>query len=849
MAPFPCRHVLICLTFIIASALHLFAEQPRKRINFNTGWKFALGTRSDSPEESGFDDSEWEDVNIPHTLKMATAYLDSLDYKVETNLQYTFNRDVGWYRKHFTIDGMEDGKKMFLEFEGVMQVSEVWLNGSFIGKHEMCGYIPFIFDITDEVLVGEENVIAVRVDNNRNGTTPPDKSPDKVWSTGFDGFDFILFGGIYRDVYLHVTGDVYIQENYVGKEAGIRITFPEISSASATVRIETAVRNDRAEAVEILITADVFDPGGKLVVFGSTRDTVPAQSSAMSVIIPPAILSPELWSPEHPSLYTVEIRVSGNSALLDEKRTRIGLRWTEWSTTTGFSLNGEQYKLVGVNRHQAWPFVGDAVPNTVHYREAKQIKSIGANWIRLCHYPHDPAFLDAMDELGIMGLAEGPTWARSGSDPEWKRNLDTTWRQMIRRDRNRPSIIIWAANINHQGCAEWIRDLDHEEDPTRPAGQCDVNTDMCFWGSAKGDGNLCIEHTGHKYETARHDSEQRLVEHARRHWTMTNLSRANDENAGVAGWIMYDYNSFHNPPDRSNIVIHGIADLYRIPKFAFYWYRSELTEDPMVKIASYWNSDSPDDIVVFSNCEEIELSVNGKSKGRKTPSTADNASHLWHPPFEFSNVVFEPGTLTADCYIGNAHVLSETIRTPEAPVGLVLKTDADTLLANGSDFARITAHVVDRNGTVVADAENPITWTVTGAGRQVGDNPIKAVRGKIITLAQTMLEPGSMTVTAASDGLVGASITLTIIGDVTALDEPGRKSFSGCSVEGSFVRALMAVNGRNIILPSLPEWAEYMEIYDLKGKLLLKRSARDLRSVAVSELDDGGGIYLVRAVR
>ncbi len=521
--------------------------------------------------------------------------------------------------------------------------------------------------------------------------------------------------------------------------------------------------------------------------------------------------------------------------------------------------------------------MGGAIPNTVHRREARQIKSHGFNWIRLSHYPHDPDFLDALDELGIMALEEGPTWA-AGAAPyiktnnaAWYSNLQTAFRKEIRRDINHPSIIVWQAAINHGGCDATLHPAAHEEDSTRYIGQCTstglgVGCPMCFTGydpfsapSIPTGGALCIEHTGHTFATARfftttYTNELRLFQHSRRHWEEVGLARATPSNAGLAAWAGYDYNSFHNTgisgssTDR-NIVFHGLFDLFRIPKFAAYWYKSELTTPPMVFIANYWMATSPHDTIpVFSNCEQVELIVNGVSQGVRSPAR-DNQylNALVHPPFLFTNITWAAGTVIALGRNGGVVVARDTVRTPGAATKLRVETDPDTILADGADFARVIVSVCDANGTVIPTASNSISMTASGAGTIISENPIDADAGKIIFLARGNLTGGTMTVTANSGTLTPASGTLYVTQPVSATRE-GSPLKSAAAVISLQPPLVLKFAGNNY---NVPAWAygkyNTIEIYNVQGKLLVRTSPKNRHMIKLSAWKRSeGGVFVIR---
>lgn len=821
----------------------------RKRINMDVGWKFFLGTPSGSPETAGFNDASWTSVSIPHTLQVVSAHLDN---NTDDCNQTTFIRTIGWYRKHITVPAAWQGRKLFLEFEGAMEVTDVWVNGTRLGQHATSGYDPFHFDITSAVAFGADNVLAVKVDNTRHADSPPDGTC----------MDYILFGGLYRDVFLHVTDNLHVDFPWQSTVSGVTITTPTISTSSATVQVRTNVKNDGTAAQNATLVTTILDANNLVVTSMTNTQQIAAGGSYTFTQTSSAIASPHLWSPSSPYRYKVytSVRTGSTPASgVDGILTPYGMRWVQFNTSSGFYINGQSLKLVGTNRHQSWPWVGYALPNSVHQREAAQIKSIGANWIRLSHYPHDPAFLDAMDSLGIFGLEEGPTWMDNGGTA-WFNNVVLAFRNMIRRDRNHACLIIWNSCINHQGCSTPLRDAATAEDPTRATGQCGVPCPMCFgYPSVTGNGGVCIEHTGHTFPTHRYDGEQRLINHSLKHAGMTNSARSTASCSGVAGWCMYDYNTNFN--DEARIVYHGITDLFRIPKFAYYWHQSEMTTTPMVFIASYWTSTSPANVTVFSNCDSVELFVNNVSKGTRAPTrSADNSTtdgalytdRLLHPPFIFSNPGFQSGELRAVGRISRVVRAADTVRTPGAAASIRLTLDPATLVADGVDFGRIIASVVDNNGTVVPTASNSIRFSLSGPGELIGENPINAQGGMIINLIKAGLATGTATITATSGSLTSNVATVTYVArpsDTIPILPVG----VAYGVRGTpFVRSLsthvcMVVDGHLRIPPSLLAQAKIVRIYDLSGHLLEKTKVLNKAGLIIDKKKiRGSGLFLVK---
>ena len=743
------KKLLAC--FILLSSIATALAGGRSIININPAWKFHLGDPNAKFEAPGFNDSAWEDVALPHTLKEVSLDLDKCK---DDNRQLTFHRLVGYYRKTLMLPNKDPNRNYFLEFQGAMQTLELWVNGKHIGKYEVSGYDSFHYDVTD-VLKAGKNVIAIKVDNRVNDVTPPDgKSKSK---------DFILFGGLYRDVFLVITGKIYVNFPWEAHDAGVRITFPKVSESASSVQIATTIKNSLRQTKSVLVETQIKDATGNVVATLKKKTSVAGGKTA-TVTQDFKNLKLKLWSPDSPVLYTATSTVVADGKVTDLVNTRFGVRSIKFTKDQGFFLNGKHVKLEGSNRHQTLPFIGNAVPNSLHRRDVEIIKNCGMNWIRASHYPHDPDFLDACDELGVMVLEEGPTWMR-GSNEAWMNNLYKAFTSMIRRDRNHPSIIVWNACINHSGLEKRLGEICKEED-YRPTGAEMPRTPMDFrHGTVSGDGALTIEYTGHTYPRGRGllqvdenggvDGEWQV---AKRHWEHVNASYLKKDNAGMAVWCMFDYNTFHNENEQG-MVWHGVCDLTRIPKHSYFWYTAELTKKPMAYIINYRKGK----VCIFSNCDEIELFENTgsgfKSLGKKKPM---EGFVLNSPPFDFDvspNIL----ALKAVGFNKGKKVTETDWLRPGLPKAIRLKADSKTIIADGSDLTRIVATVVDAKGTPVKSLASEIYFNVQGKGTIVGDNPAQIRGGKAVVYVRSHYTLGDLTITAGSPELKSAQTSVTCV--------------------------------------------------------------------------------------
>jgi beta-galactosidase len=764
------KHIILSVLVLLVQQL-AFAVEGHLTININPVWRFYLGVPKGEPSTIKYDDSQWDIVSLPHSHKLFSASIEGF---VE------HGRTIGWYRRNIEVPEGWLGKRLFLEFRGAMQATTLWLNGKKVGNYAVSGYDSFDFDITLFVKEGQ-NLIAVCVDNRVNPEIPPDGQTT----------DYIQYGGLYRDVFLHVTDPVHLTFPWEARKAGVRLTLPEISEQEAFVQAESTVRNDSQQTRKCVVVIEILDREGKIVKTMQQEQEIPAGADSTILQKSESIANPHLWSPDDPYLYKVVTIVREGDRELDRLETSLGLRWVKFDKKQGFFLNGKHIKLIGANYHQTWPFIGNAVPDALQRRDVEQMKAMGVNWVRLSHYPHNPAFLDSLDELGLMALEEPPTWMEPGSG-KWMDNLEASFRSMIRRDRNHPCVIIWSPCINHHRGDSRLVQAAVEEDPTRDRGGDTVITTMDFRHLVvAGSGAIAIEHTGHTFPAERgsrdmtfhpgntatnyvYHTMNREYEQAKRHLEQINSGYLNNANCGLAVWCMYDYNTLHNP-DEPGLVWHGVCDLFRIPKFSYWWHQSELTPGPMAYIVRV----DITNVTVFSNCERVRLWENSGQGYREVatqkPETSFSTSRgmqinyaLHHPPFRFL-VLSNATSLKAEGLIGDAVKSSYEWKQFGAPVALTLEADRSTITADGADLSRVVVTAVDANGTPVDNCDVPVTFSIEGLGQLVGENPARLRSGKMIVLVQSAFVSSNITISAKTKDLREAKSTIktqTVSADV-----------------------------------------------------------------------------------
>lgn len=725
----------------------------RSVFDLNRDWRYHRGEVNGDASRVDLDDASWERVALPHTYELASINLNDSE---DDASQPTFHRDVGWYRR--TLPALETaGRRVFLEFEGAHQVTDVWVNGRHVGQHATGGYTPFHFDITGHLREGNENHVTLRLDNRPNPEVPPDGHTR----------DYVLFGGLYRDVRLVVTDELHVTFPWEARDTGVRITTPSVSGQNATVTVETNVRNEGPADRTCQVVTLVADADGVVVERLATEVTVPPGRSERVVQTGGVREGLRLWSCDSPYLYRVHTLLVESGRPVDHVVNPLGFRWFELRPEVGFVLNGEPVELIGANRHQQYPYVGDAVPNNLHRGDAVKMKRAGLNVVRLAHYPHDDAFLNACDELGLLVCEEAPTWIEFGP-PLWQDRLEQAQRVMIRNHRNHPCVWGWAGGINHRGPVPRLHYAAKEEDPTRitmsnstlwtgptHSGVTDLYSVMDYRGAKVPPGGFLfgMEHSG-SLDAKR---QQRLV----------SLYRSDPRRIGLTLWSAHDGPSFKKRGERyPNLSRWNAAlwDAFRTPKPAYDWYRSELTDEPMVHLPDE-RAQSEGSVTVFSNCDEVALVVDGQETERRGPSVNDSTGRLRSPPFVFP-VAGEPTEVTAVGYRDGREAARHTTRRPGKPHHLEVEFDLDGFggAADGSSLLMAYARVCDERGTVVPVETPPVRFELSGPGRIVGDerigaNPVVWERGVAPVMVRVGTEAGELRLTATAPGLAAGTTT------------------------------------------------------------------------------------------
>ncbi|MFN8528794.1 MAG: glycoside hydrolase family 2 TIM barrel-domain containing protein [Anaerolineae bacterium] len=713
---------------------------------FTQNWQFAPFS---APLDA--DDKAFQPITLPHTNKLFSRI--SVD-----NAEYQF---VSTYRKRFTLDEDVSGRCVFVDFEGAMLVSTVYLNGVLIGTHKG-GFTPFSFEITPHLVSGE-NVLTVYVDSTEDPSVPP-----------YGGtVDFLTFGGIYREVSLRMVDPCHLVS-----------VFPRPTNVLSAPRLDC----------DIQLSAVPENASLELKLESADGHTIAAQTQPISTVAFSTTLADlsgiSLWSLEKPTLYTLRASLVRNGQVYDEQVVRFGFREAAFRDD-GFYLNGQPLKLRGLNRHQTYPYLGAAAPQHLQELDADILKhELGCTIVRTSHYPQSPHFLNRCDEIGLLVFEELPGWHAIG-DPPWKALALRDLQAMILRDRHHPSVILWGARINespddHEFYTQ-TNALAHQLDPTRQTGGVrdfieserleDVFTLNDFRPGLQAPRvrpHLVTEFAGHMFPTKTWDHEERRIEHALHHANKMNLQWGHPDVAGGIGWCAFDYHTHKEFGSGDRICYHGVMDIYRLPKMAAHFYRSQ--KSPLDEIVLYaatnWTMGDRDKggnnpLIVFSNCDEIEVFIGDVYQGRFQPDRT-TYPYLEHPPFVIrAPEPYNPwGTPFHDLWvrgmIAGEVVAEHRIDSAHIPHTLRMTASKLTLNADGIDAARIAVQVVDRYNNVLPYQMRVVQLSIEGDAALIGQNPLVLMGGQAAVFIKSRHSSGVVNVFACSEGLPTATLSFNL---------------------------------------------------------------------------------------
>jgi beta-galactosidase len=803
---------LSCVSALLFPAA-LFAA-PERHVRFNDDWRFLKG-EAPGAERPDFADSSWRKLTLPHDWAIEGPF----DKQYNPNTGGLPVSGTGWYRKHFKIPASEKGRLVSVEFDGAMSNTRVWLNGTEVGFRPY-GYSSFEIDLTPQLRWGEENVLAVRLTPEANASR---------WYPG---------AGIYRNVWLTITDPVHVAH------WGTYVTTPEVKPDRSTVSIVTSVENRTPAAVSIRLETAIVDATGATVSRTGSDASVPANGK-QDVAQKLEVANPRLWDIDHPDLYQAITEVKQGDRVLDRYVTPFGIRTIEFNNEKGFLLNGRYLKIHGVCNHHDLGALGAAVNTRALERQLEIMRSMGVNAIRTSHNPPAPELLDLADRMGFLVMDESfDMWripkVKNGLSKFFDEWHERDLRDMIHRDRNHPSVFMWSIGneIPEQrkpeggALAHQLTEICHQEDRTRPTTSAFDQPD----GAIRNELAANVDVPGFNYEPMRYaefqkghpawaiygsETESCVSSRGVYHLPMKLESKTPDlqvssydieappwaycpdveftyqeQSRSVMGefvWTGFDYLGEPTPygsvkdwPSRSSYF--GIVDLAGFAKDRFYIYKSYWTSVPTVHVFPHWNWSGHEGekipVMVYTNAQEVELFLNGKSLGRKklgvdtfempvnkkvskTGVLTSRFRLVWEVPYQ-------AGELRAVGYRDGKEYATDTVKTAGAPARIVLAPDRKSIRSGGDDLSFVTVRIEDKDGNLCPLADNLVRFKLAGPGSVAGvDNgnaasvePFqadyrKAFSGMALLIVRSG-EVGQVRVTASSDGLPAAETTISV---------------------------------------------------------------------------------------
>jgi beta-galactosidase len=733
------------ITFIIILLCCLVntrgSAQSVGRENFDANWKFHLGDLPHA-EQSSFDDQKWRNLNLPHDWSIEGSFRPDNPSGHQGGL---LPGGIGWYRKSFSLSGIKE-KKYFIVIDGAYKNSTVYINGRLLGLRPY-GYATFQYDMTPYVQEGE-NVLAVKVDNS--------KQPDSRWYTG---------AGIYRHVWLDTSSPVYVSQ------WGTFVTTPKVSSKEAIVNVVTTIANDTKELTNLKIVSSIIDNTGKEVASQSqSGKATPDSKLELNTTI--KITTPKLWDVENPNLYKLVTSVYQGKVLKDTYITDFGVRTLVFRADSGFFLNGKNTKILGVCNHHDLGSLGAALNDRALERQLELLKSMGCNAIRCSHNLMAPELLELCDKMGFLVMDETFDSWYIGKDaaPFGFQNYFKEWHEreitdMVLRDRNHPSVILWSigneikeqwfpGSTNGGEIARELVSIVKKNDPTRyTTSAFNFIRDAEKKGMTAAVGVVGFNYSIDAYDEIKQkhpdwfyiasETTSQFDSRGVYHFTLDTLvktfpdcqtSAFDDAGGGTTHeeawlavkerpymsgmyiWTGFDYMGEPAPYEKVAVSSYfGIFDLCGFPKDAFYFYQSQWKKDPMVHLLPHWNWKEGQiiDVVAYTNCDEVKLYLNNQPLETKNFSATKKLSLRWKVPFT-------AGTLKAEGYKNGKLVATDIIKTAGEASKIELKADRTTIQADGKDLSYITVKITDEKGTLEPNADNLVHFEISGEGKIVG---------------------------------------------------------------------------------------------------------------------------------
>jgi beta-galactosidase len=796
----------LLLTFITVGFSTIgFAQQGRTIADFDKGWRFHLGDVSNA-EKLATADKSWRILNLPHDWSIEGQFSKDNPATPEGG---ALPGGIGWYRKTFTVPASSKSKKLYVDFDGVYQHSDVWINGHHLGFRPN-GYISFRYELTPYLNFGGTNVIAVKVNNS--------DQPNSRWYSG---------SGIYRNVWLVTTNKIAIDH------WGTSITTPQVSNESADIAVELKINNAGVANAALTTRVYIYNADGKLVSGGGTILPAAKQGDTLSILKSTLkVNNPHLWSVDDPYLYKVVSKVFDGDKVVDTYTNTLGIRYFNFDANKGFSLNGKPMKILGVCDHHDLGSLGAAINTRALERQLQILKAMGCNGIRTSHNPPAPELLDLCDRMGFIVMDEAfDMWKMQKTKYDyhlyWDQWHKRDLQDQLLRDRNHPSVFVWSIgneigeqysktdtagrniarelvgivrsmdnrpitsanndpsktnNLIASGALDLIgynyHEFDYAKFHERFPGKKFIATETTSGLETRGyyempSDSIRIWPPQWDKPLIREGNNVSAYDNTRPTWGSTHeatwkVMKKYDHLSGMFIWTGFDYLSEPTPyswPSRSSYF--GVIDLAGFPKDVYYMYQSEWTDKPVLHIFPHWNWEPGKMIDIwayYNNADEVELYLNGRSVGIKK-KTGDDLHIMWR-------LKFEPGTLKAVLHKNGKVVSTKEIKTAGAPAKIELTADRSNIKADGKDLSFITVKVLDKDGNLVPDAANRIQFTVLGGTLVSVDNGdpvshdsfrannVKAFHGLALAVIKGRETAGSIRVTATALGLKQETIEL-----------------------------------------------------------------------------------------
>lgn len=748
----------------------------REIIDLNNGWYYKAEYHEGMEQQD--DLSGFTQVDLPHTnIELPYNYFDEKNFQFQSCYKYLLQ-----------IPRHAQGKVCYLLFSGVMAYARVYLNGSFLGEHRG-GYTPFAVRI-DPVydFDREHNLVTVMVDSRELEDIPP-----------FGGqIDYLTYGGIYREVSLGLYDPVFIKN--------IKVETEQVLAAEKDLKVKVFLENTSAVQGDGTVRITLQDAAGAVVQTQTFLATLNSGADPLEFKLT-GLKGIKLWDLEEPNLYEiqVELEVNGYS---DCYRDRIGFRTAEFRPD-GFYLNGKRVKIVGINRHQSYPYVGYAMPRRVQEKDAEILKNeLHVNLVRTSHYPQSVHFLNKCDELGLLVFTELPGWQHIGGD-QWKKVARENLREMIERDWNHPSIVLWGVRINEsQDDDEFYTEtnrLAKQLDPTRQTGgvryitDSNLLEDVYTFNDFIHDGEkgplrdqqevtglphkvpyMVTEFNGHMFPTKRFDQEERQMEHSLRYLRILNAAGLDDSIAGTIGWCAFDYNTHKDFGAGDRICYHGVMDMFRVPKFASYVYKSQVSPavEPVLEPVTFWARGERSiggvlPLVIYTNCDYVQLQFGEEKLEQKFYPRREEYPGVPYPPVIIDYTALSPEVVGAWGLKWEGAVLTGYYRDQPIvekrfcadPVPTVLSVAADDQILNAAqkDATRVVVKVLDQCGNLLPFLDEIIHLEVEGPGRIQGPSTVVLKGGAIAFWVETRNAPGVITITVRSQSVGEKTVRLEVV--------------------------------------------------------------------------------------